>query len=779
MRSKKKSVHQAVKEIRSNYSEFNQLYQRRKPIDVRGKKPFLDIEVGVDTSAIYKRMDLTPYMPDELLQKKKIEILNKMMLDDEIEGSVDDLITVRLSSGHEVEAASDSDRDKEIRDFVEFNLDNIEGSFDDDLREIAQAVPLGVSINEMVWYEIKKGRWAGKIGLRSIKSKNPRYFNIWTDDFDNVQDYGIVNISSLNYGQKYPADKFIIYSFRKRYENIWGTSKIRTLYDLYFIKQVVLRAYGIFIEKFGHPTMTFKTKGVVDDGTKTYLLNVIKQMRYETGLIVPPGVEATITDPSKVTADIHQSALTWINSQIRKKIMGETLTSDSSSAGGKGTQALGNVHQDQLHYIVEQLGIDISEKAVNAQLIQRLVDYNYEDVDDYPDFKFKPLIKEDTDKLIATYYEGVDKQVIKPIPEDEEKIREFLNFPPRKTEETPSQAVKQDKVDEGKPATPGQPIPAPTAQAVQATEPEDISQYAEKIFTGTTRRKLTKYEEGCVDYIELKGTHESLHDKYMIQAGKLVQDGIKNIIVQVQKGKIIENKNFEAIKSLTFSTTGDLKQVFHSLLVDAFEDGIKTAREEILKKKKKFHHKYSEMVKFQDNYDLRKIDYPEALQFFEAQSFNMAGVERDNILKKVKQVLMDSIKNGTSISDTVNDLQDELKEYYNTGEVADDALKSYRLENVVRTNLSTALNEGRNNFFQNPELDGYVTAYQYSAVMDDRTRDRHAKLDGLIFSVTNPVWATIGPPPQPDPWQCRCIRVPITQDEPWVESNVPAWVWAW
>jgi SPP1 gp7 family putative phage head morphogenesis protein len=127
----------------------------------------------------------------------------------------------------------------------------------------------------------------------------------------------------------------------------------------------------------------------------------------------------------------------------------------------------------------------------------------------------------------------------------------------------------------------------------------------------------------------------------------------------------------------------------------------------------------------------------------------------------------------------VNDLQDELKEYYNTGEVADDALKSYRLENVVRTNLSTALNEGRNNFFQNPELDGYVTAYQYSAVMDDRTRDKHSRLDGLIFSVTNPVWATIGPPPQPDPWQCRCTRVPITQDEQWAESNVPAWVWAW
>lgn len=42
---------------------------------------------------------------------------------------------------------------------------------------------------------------------------------------------------------------------------------------------------------------------------------------------------------------------------------------------------------------------------------------------------------------------------------------------------------------------------------------------------------------------------------------------------------------------------------------------------------------------------------------------------------------------------------------------------------------------------------------QYRAVMDQRTRETHAKLNGLIAPISDPVWRTIYPP---NGWGCRC-----------------------
>jgi hypothetical protein len=84
-----------------------------------------------------------------------------MMEDAEIESAINTLKTLRLSSGWEIHSASDTAKDTELKEFVEWNLDNIEGSFDDDLREIMGGVEMGLSLNELVFYQIESGRWKG------------------------------------------------------------------------------------------------------------------------------------------------------------------------------------------------------------------------------------------------------------------------------------------------------------------------------------------------------------------------------------------------------------------------------------------------------------------------------------------------------------------------------------------------------------------------------------------------------------------------------------------
>ena len=124
-------------------------------------KPYLDVEFAIDESAIYKRLKLVPYTPDELMRRKGIKIFEEMMRDEEIASSIEALKIMRLSSGWEIVPASNDEKDIYIADFVRWNLENVEGSFEADLFEIMGALEFGISISELIWEKIEKGKYAG------------------------------------------------------------------------------------------------------------------------------------------------------------------------------------------------------------------------------------------------------------------------------------------------------------------------------------------------------------------------------------------------------------------------------------------------------------------------------------------------------------------------------------------------------------------------------------------------------------------------------------------
>lgn len=727
-------------------------------------KPYLGSELAADTTAIYKRMELTPYMADELLEKKKISVYNQMYRDEEIAAALDEIKLMRLQTGWHIKSASNNPEDIEKRDFVEYNLENIDGSFDDDLRELMDAHHMGVSLAEMVFNDATeigvRGRWADKILLTAIKSKNLEYYNLWTDDFDNIQEWGIVNTSSLDFGRHYPADKFIIYSFNKRYENIWGVSKIRPLYTLWYVKQMAIRAWGIYAEKFGHPFPVFSYKNGIDPTTKKYLDNIITQIRYETGFTIPDNVTFDFAEVSKTAGDVHEALLRYINQQMRKTIQGQTATSGSDEKGTMGRAVAG---QHILEDYIEFAGRDLAEKAINKQIIKKLIDYNYNDTEFYPEFEWNEQTDNEVsvDKRIEIYGERVADKTIKPTPEDEKWIRLSIGAPERDVDKDPAEAITAPDAVPAKPDTGNRP-PVHATESIEFAEKKK-----ENIFTGVDRRRFTTYETECVNFTEVKKTIEDTQRTYTIMAGKIIKYGIDDMLKNIHNKNIIQSKNMDAIKSIVFPATGDLKNIFNDLLVESYHNGEGTAKTEVSKIKRV--HKFSEesIIRFGQDLDFRKITPTEAINYFDTTAFNMAGIERDAIQNKVKIILMNAIKSGASTQDTVSEIQDQTDEYYNAGEIDDEAFTGSRLSTVVRTNMVTAFTEGKKAFYEAPEMQNYVVAYQYSAILDSHVRPNHARCDGRIYPINNPVWNIITPP---NGYNCRCTIIPITQGQEWEES---------
>ena len=74
-----------------------------------------------------------------------------------------------------------------------------------------------------------------------------------------------------------------------------------------------------------------------------------------------------------------------------------------------------------------------------------------------------------------------------------------------------------------------------------------------------------------------------------------------------------------------------------------------------------------------------------------------------------------------------------------------------RLSTIYRTNLQSAYMAGRwQQFAAEADEAPYV---QYIAVMDGRTRPGHARFNGQVFRITDPVWGVIAPP---NGFNCRC-----------------------
>ncbi|MEN6545553.1 MAG: hypothetical protein ABFE07_05875, partial [Armatimonadia bacterium] len=193
-------------------------------------QPIIAQELAVSQESYWTRFELYQYNPDELITKKGFRILEKMATsDDTIAMGLAALKMMRLSSGYEIIQASDDPIDVQIADEVADNFDFMKGSLREKLYSMMGTLDMGWSLHEKVWDFWEVGPHKGHVRLAGLKSKNPQWFNPSVDDFNNLT--GIVMISPPAYARKLPHQKFLLYSANKRYENIFGTSRIRTLYD--------------------------------------------------------------------------------------------------------------------------------------------------------------------------------------------------------------------------------------------------------------------------------------------------------------------------------------------------------------------------------------------------------------------------------------------------------------------------------------------------------------------------------------------------------------------
>ena len=86
--------------------------------------------------------------------------------------------------------------------------------------------------------------------------------------------------------------------------------------------------------------------------------------------------------------------------------------------------------------------------------------------------------------------------------------------------------------------------------------------------------------------------------------------------------------------------------------------------------------------------------------------------------------------------------------------------RPWHRETVFRTNVLSAYGRGH---WEQAQATREARPYaRYSAVMDGRTRPRHAALHGLVFPLDHPFWKTYWPPWD---YNCRCAAITLNAEQ--------------
>lgn len=724
----------------------------------------LDLELAVGSGTnLWDKYQVARENPDEVVRKKGLRVFEQMEAKDGHYASV--LQTRKLAllgRGYEIQPASDDPRAQEQAAFVRWNLEQMRGSFLQDRLEILDGLGKGFSLSELVWTRIERGPYKGLIGLKAIKAKDQNAFGFATDEFDNILPDGILQNPLMSHGMRMantlswtseeklrgssvqgtnvrlPREKFVHFVFNGRAENPYGRGLGAACYWYSWFKTEGFKFWMIFLERFGSPTVQVEVEGTVGTAEEEQLQTILQQIQQETGFMVPKGVVVSLLEAARTGDASYETLVATCNAEISKVVLGQTLTSQQGSVG---SLALGEVHNevrlDLLRYDAEA-----HSTCVNEQIIQRMVDFNWLDVETYPRFVISFRPQRDAGSFTTALRGLVDMGAKIPL----RYAHEELGIP---------------QAQEGEEILAASAAPAPF---FQRGGPE----FSERPLTRNQLSSAALHRRAHQE-------QDALIDAGVAQAQTAVEQIVERLIAQVKSAGAIEAGTYNAPLAVNTSAlrdamlrTGVMARLTGQLLaVEQLEDkGLS------FDKKRMASFAEGDLVTLDEAAALFKQRLPIDSKAFnrlvadlKRRYFAIAGIEEGELLKQAQAALIEAIDTGGTLETFSAALKERAVKYTGVAfgrNLAGKELGDYHLRTLFRTNTMGAYNEGRREIFEDPDVADDIVAYMYNAIDDDRVRPAHAAMDGKIYAKDSPVWAQWWPP---NGYNCRCTVDPITRDE--------------
>lgn len=373
-----------------------------------------------------------------LEEKEGLEIFEEMWRDPQVQCCLDIKTYAALTPEWSVSPYSDSSQDKEVADFVQWVLEDVLGDNAMGLEPVMSAFAFGRSVTEIVWDTVKNGKYKGKLRISALKGKNIGFINYNQDEFGNVVSLNVNNIQGRD-PIKVDPFKVIQYAWRPLFGNPYGRPDLAACYKWYWAKRALYKFMLIFADKYASPIPEFNLeRGKLSDEEMTLLQDAAKNYHISNHFITPKGVKLTLHQSNGTAGSFYKEAIGLADSQMAKAILGQTLATNENAK--TGTFAQSQTHENTLDKVLSKVHKDIEKTVVRDQMIKRLVDANFPNVEGYPKFRFSSLDPDTLDKIggaVTALANAKDENGNSFVDIKEPWLRDAFDLPKRDLEEFP------------------------------------------------------------------------------------------------------------------------------------------------------------------------------------------------------------------------------------------------------------------------------------------------------------------------------------------------------
>lgn len=279
-----------------------------------------------------------------------------------------------------VEAADDSAAAQAQADLVREAVPVIESA----LFDIMDAVGKGFSQCEILWDTSEK-QWMP----RELAWRDPRWFVFSRLDgrTPRIRDgfsHPVPGEELFGDGIPIPPYKFVSHVVSAKSGLPIRGGLARAAAWSFLFQNFAIKDWVVFAEVYGHPIRIGRYQdGVTDPAQIQILLDALRAIGSDAAAAIPRSMEIALESAGgKADAGIWERLARFMDENVSKGVLGQTLTTQTSSSGG-GAFALGKVHNevryDILHSDCRQLS-----STLNRDLVRAIVDLNFGEQRAYP-----------------------------------------------------------------------------------------------------------------------------------------------------------------------------------------------------------------------------------------------------------------------------------------------------------------------------------------------------------------------------------------------------------
>lgn len=285
---------------------------------------------------------------------------------------------------------------KELADWCQWMIDRLEIPIDEVLWDLADAIPYGNRVAELVYEHGTGPDGTTQILLKKIAPKPRRMTAFVVDGFNNLvgllgqipgQSFYVQTGMIVDPGELpnfLPRDHFAVLTFRSRDGDPRGQSLLRPAYDAWYVKQQIKVEYLKYLAQFASPLLIGYTAVDVDQDTgvdaegnpnpspETVMVGTLSTARNATALAFPNTANVDVVK-SDGNGEAHLLGLAFQNAEMAKATTSQTLATEQ---GAHQTHASSATHENTLDKIVLP-GKRLVERLIIRDVLTALITWNF------------------------------------------------------------------------------------------------------------------------------------------------------------------------------------------------------------------------------------------------------------------------------------------------------------------------------------------------------------------------------------------------------------------